>query len=514
MPRLASLHFDVCIIGCGPGGFAAAMRAFDLGKHVVVVEKAQIGGAGVMWGALASKTMWELAKDFDVARQTGRGYQADAIHVDFGAMRNTVLTAIREKQEQMRTQLKTFSPEKWNGPGSITLKRGQGAFVSPHRLAITCGERQQEEITADFFLIATGSKPRGLPDVTVDQKRILNSDGILRMKSFPRRLMIVGAGIVGCEYATIFSNFGQTEVVILDHQDQILPFEDTDVSRFVSDHLRQNHVNIMHAARLCRIESKGDGLEIEICQSDTRFRFIEVDTLLLSIGRIPNLSGLGLDKAGIQVAENGCLPTDNNCRVRDHIYAAGDVTAHPALVNLAETEGRYAVKHMYNVNRWPLRYDNMSTVMFFSPPVAAVGLNEKQCREQGVAYKVAYYANSLVNRAIAMRSVDGFVKIIVGDDDEQKIIGMRAAGPQASSTIMTVAMLMDQNKGIRDVLKSVHPHPTMSEGIQECLRLLVNKSVYKPHAFPDKIKVRSWQPESSRDRKVVQSTRCICSNRS
>ncbi len=494
MPRSVSLHFDVCVIGCGPGGFAAAMRAFDLGKHVCVVEKAQIGGAGVMWGALASKTMWELAKDFDVACQTGRGYRADAIHVDYGAMRNTVLTAIREKQEQMRTQLKAFSPEKWNGPGSITLKRGQGTFISPHRLAVTCGERQREEITADFFLIATGSKPRCLPDVTVDQKRILDSDGILRLKSFPRRLMIVGAGIVGCEYATIFSNFGQTEVVILDHQDQILPFEDPDIIRFVSDHLRQNNVNIMHAARLCRIESKDDGLEIEICQSDTRFRFIEVDALLLSIGRAPNLSGLDLAKAGIQVAENGRLPTDNNCRVRDHIYAAGDVSAHPALVNLAETEGRYAVKHMYGVNRWPLRYDNMSTVMFFSPPVAAVGLNEKQCRERGIAYRVAYYANSLVNRAIAMRSVDGFVKIIVGDDDEQKILGMRAAGPQASSTIMTVAMLMDQNKGIRDVLKSVHPHPTMSEGIQECLRLLVNKSIYKPGAFPEKIKVRSWRP--------------------
>ncbi|RTZ99660.1 MAG: NAD(P)/FAD-dependent oxidoreductase [Deltaproteobacteria bacterium] len=499
MPRSASLHFDVCIIGCGPGGFAAAMRALDLGKHVCIVEKAQIGGAGVMWGALASKTMWELAKDFDVACKTGRGYQADAIAVDYGALRNTVLTAIREKQEQMRTQLKAFSPEKWNGPGSITFKRGEGTFISPHRLALICGGRLQEEISADFFLIATGAKPRSLRDVAVDQKRVLDSDGILRLKSFPRRLMIVGAGIVGCEYATIFSNFGQTEVVILDHQDQILPFEDPDISHFVSDHLRQNNVNIMHAARLCHIESKSDGLEIEICQSDTRFRFIKVDALLLSIGRVPNLSGLGLEKAGIKVAENGRLPADNNCRICDHIYAAGDVTAHPALVNLAETEGRYAVKHMYGVNRWPLRYDNMSTVMFFSPPVAAVGLNEKQCREQKIAYRVASYANCLVNRAIAMRSVDGFVKIIVGDDEEQKILGMRAAGPQASSTIMTVAMLMDQGKGIRDVLKSVHPHPTMSEGIQECLRLLVNKSIYKPHAFPEKIKVRSWHSEPGPD---------------
>ena len=494
MTRRQSSHYDVCIIGCGPGGFAGAMRALDLGKQVCVMEKAQIGGAGVMWGALASKTMWELAKDFYVASQTDRGYRANAITVDYGAMRNTVLTAVREKQDQMRTQLKVFSPEKWHGPGSVTLKRGHGTFMSPNRLAVTRGGRKTEEITADFFLITTGSKPRSLPDVVIDQQRVLDSDGVLRLKSFPRRLMIVGAGIVGCEYATIFSSFGRTKVSLLDHEHRILPFEDEDISRFVGDHLRRNGVDIMHSARLCRVDPKRDCLEIEICQSNTENRFIEVDALLLSVGRAPNLAGLGLDKAGIHADGDGYLPTDENCRVSGNIYAAGDVTPHPALVNLAETESRYAVKHMYGVNRRPLRYDNMSTVMFFYPPVAAVGLNEKQCREQGIAHRVAYYANSLVNRAIAMRSVDGFVKIIVSDDDDQKILGMRAAGPQASSTIMTVALLMDQNKGIRDVLKSVHPHPTMSEGIQECLRLLRHKSIYKPQAFPDEIKVRSWHP--------------------
>ena len=494
MTRTQSSHYDICIIGCGPGGFAGAMRALDLGKQVCVVEKAQIGGTGVMWGALASKTMWELAKDFCVASQTSRGYRAHAITVDYGAMRNTVLTAVREKQDQMRTQLKAFSPEKWNGPGSVTLKRGHGEFKSPSRLIVTRSSRKTEEITADFFLIATGSKPRSLPGVVIDQQRVIDSDGVLRLKSFPQRLMIVGAGIVGCEYATIFSSFGRTSVSLLDHEHRILPFEDEDISRFVGDHLRRNGVDIMHSARLCQLKPKQSCLEIEINQPNTENRFIEVDALLLSIGRVPNLGGLGLGKAGIHCDENGYLPTDENCRVSGNIYAAGDVTAHPALVNLAETEGRYAIKHMYGVSRRPLRYDNMSTVMFFYPPVAAVGLNEKQCREQGIAHRVAYYANSLVNRAIAMRSVDGFVKIIVSDDDEQKILGMRAAGPQVSSTIMTVALLMDQKKGIRDVLKSVHPHPTMSEGIQECLRLLRHKSIYKPRAFPNEIKVRSWRP--------------------
>jgi dihydrolipoamide dehydrogenase len=181
--------------------------------------------------------------------------------------------------------------------------------------------------------------------------------------------------------------------------------------------------------------------------------------------------------------------------VNKHIYAAGDVTHRPALVNLAEMEGRFAIKHMYGIDQYPLNYRNMSTVMFFKPAVAAVGLNEKTCQKKGIAYRVAYYANALLPRAIAMRSTKGFLKILVSDDEEQKVLGMRAAGPQASNTIMSIAFLMDQDTGIRDALKSVHPHPTMSEGIQDCLRVLLNKSIYKPHAFPNHIKIRRWHHE-------------------
>jgi dihydrolipoamide dehydrogenase len=222
---------------------------------------------------------------------------------------------------------------------------------------------------------------------------------------------------------------------------------------------------------------------------------LEVDAALISIGRKANFDCLKLENAGISLDPNGYLAASEDCQVKGHIYAAGDVTHRPALVNLAEMEGRFAVKHMYGAKQWPLNYRNMSTVMFFKPAVAAVGLNEKACQKKKMPYRVAYYANALLPRAIAMRSTQGFLKIIVNDDEEQKVIGMRAAGPQASNTIMSIAFLMDQDKGIRDALKSVHPHPTMSEGIQDCLRVLLDKSVYKPHAFPNHIKIRRWHPD-------------------
>lgn len=496
MATSARNTFDLCVIGCGPGGFAGAMRALDLGKHVCIVEGGEIGGAGVMWGALASKTMWELAKDFAIAAMTDRGYRASGLTIDYRTMMDTVIQAVKEKQYQMLSQMETFSPERWKGPGSITLKRGWASFAAPNRLKIELPDGKKEEIHSDFFLIATGSKPRSFPGISTDQVRVVDSNGILNLKAFPKRLIIVGAGVIGCEYATIFSNFGRTQVYLVDHADRILPGEDDDVSDFISAKLQQNGVEILHSSQLRAIHHFDTHLEVILDYADGHSEVLEVDAALISIGRKPNFDCLRLERAGVATDKRGYLSVDDNCCISRHIYAAGDVTHRPALVNLAEMEGRYAVKHMFGHRLHPLNYRNMSTVMFFKPAVAAVGLNEKACQNRKIPYRVAYYANTLLPRAIAMRATHGFLKILVSDDAEQKVLGMRAAGPQASNTIMTIAFLMDQDKSIRDALKSVHPHPTMSEGIQDCLRVLLNKSIYKAQAFPNHIKIRTWHPET------------------
>lgn len=487
--------FDLCVLGCGPAGFAGAMRALDLGKHVCVIEGGEIGGAGIMWGALASKTMWELAKDYAVASKTDRGYRATGLSVDYGAVRATVIQAVKEKQYQMLSQLETFSPGRWKGPGSITYVRGWGRFVSRDQVEIKCLDGQCQRISARCFLVATGSTPRNFPHIETDQQWILNSDGVLNLKSFPARMVIIGAGIIGCEYATIFSNFGQTRVYLVDHATRVIPYEDQDVSDFVQDNLVRRGVRVIHSAKLRDIVKAHDHLEVILDFKDGHSKVIEADAAVISIGRTFDLSDLGLEKLGIDMGRPGFLKTDENCCVKDNVYAAGDITHHPALVNIAEMEGRYAVKHMFGQSKWPLNYANMSTVMFFHPAVAAVGLNENTCRRQKIPFRVAYYSNLLCNRAVAMRAVDGFVKIIVTDDEQRRILGMRAAGPEVSSTIMSIAHFMDAGMGALDVLKSVYPHPTITEGIQECLRMLLGKSVFKPHAFPEHMKIRSWHPD-------------------
>ena len=488
--------YDLCVIGCGPGGFAAAMRALDLGKKVCIIEGDEIGGTGVMWGALASKTMWELAKDYDTAAQVDRGYRTSGLAVDYRAVRDTVIQAVKEKQYQMLSQIESFSPRRWNGPGSLTYKRGWGALVSPDRVAVGLPDGRREEVHAANILIATGSTPRAFPGIELDHQRILTSDTILNLKEFPKRMMIIGAGIVGCEYATIFSNFKQTKVYLVDHADRILPFEDDDIIDFVDQSLERNGVKIFHSAILQDIISRENHLEVILDFAGGHSEVVEVDVAVVSIGRVPSLARLDLSKAGIFPDTRGYLRTDENCRLTGSIYAAGDVTHRPALVNLAEMEGRYAVKDMFGVRKAPMNYGNMSTVMFFKPAVAAVGLNEKGCQAKKIPYRVARYSNAFLSRAIAMRATNGFVKIIVTDDPHQQILGMRAAGPQVSNTIMSIAAMMDQQKGVPDILKSVHPHPTMSESIPECLRLLDGKSVYKPRAFPDQLHIRTWHPET------------------
>lgn len=487
--------FDICIIGCGAAGFAAAMRAVDFQQSVCLIENGPIGGAAVMKGALASKTLWELAKDYYVAARPNRGYRAHQLQVDYRAVRKTVFEAVQDKQRQMRRQIACFASAPPR-PGSICFKRGRAAFVSPHTIEIVDHFQGRETIQVRNTLVATGSRPRHLAGITVDQKRVFDSDGILRLTSFPRRLLIVGAGVIGCEFASIFACYGQTQVYLVDHAARILPWEDDDVAGFVSRNLLQHGVTIFQFARLSHIDEHTDHLEAHLTIDGCSRQVVAVDAVLIAVGRQPQLHALRLERAGLTPDEQGFLPVDRNCRAAPHLYAAGDVCRHPALVNIAETEARYAVKHICGRQRWPLRVHNVSTIMFFQPAVAAVGLNEKDCRQQQIPYRVAFYANALLSRALAMRAPDGFVKIIIGDTPEAPILGMRAAGPEASSMIMAIALLMDQDKGLHDVLKTVHPHPAMSEGIQECLRVLQHKSIYKPQAFPDLIRINHWRPEA------------------
>jgi len=491
-------QYDVCIIGCGPAGFAAAVRSYDFGNHVCIIEGGNIGGAGVMNGALTSKTMWELSTNFATAKRVDRGYRAAGLTVDYKQVRDTVLQAAREKQYQILSQIETFAKTK-DSKRSITLIKGWGSFTKEKYVVVDKLDGKKVKIIANDFIIATGSHPRKHPTLVFDGKRIISSDQILNIKKFPKRLLVIGAGIVGCEFATIFANYGKTEVHLLDTQAKVIPFEDNDISDYVDKKLKDIGVNIHHEAKLREVRDEKTHFDVILDYKDGHTDVIAVDTILVSIGRVPTLSKLKLDNINVKLSQRGLLIVDNKCKVTDNIYAAGDISGNAALVNIAEMEGRYAAKAIDSEIKFPLNYNNMSTIMFFNPELSAIGLNEKDCQEQNISYKVVFYSHNLISRAIAMRETDGFFKIIVTNEEDPKVLGMRAAGPQSAAAIMFIATIMDTKIKLHNILRTTHPHPSITEGIQEALRTLDTKAILKPKAFPNQIKFKVWEPANSLD---------------
>lgn len=478
--------YDLCVIGAGPAGYAAAMRAIDFGKSVVLIERDKVGGAGLYDGALSSKTMWELSQKVYDVNETIVSVGRRKFEISWEEVQKTINEALFDRKFQYSCHIKLLEAESEHS--IFKYERGLGRFKDKNVIEIVKDDGRVKEIYADYTIIATGSKPRKLPNCDVDEKIIMTSDGIHHIDEYPRSLVIVGAGVIGCEYATMFSNFGKTKVHLIDRADKILPFEDDDISDIVEKNLAEKGVVIHHNASLERLEKKDGEVEYELSYKDGKKEVIRVEKALLSIGRVLSTNGLQMENAGVQMSKRGVHIGDIDTQTNvPNIYAVGDASGHIALVNIGESEGRHAVERIFDKKTEKLSYDNVSTIMFVQPEVAAVGLNEKQCYEQNIPVKVVKIDYSCIARAIAMRKTQGFFKIIVTNDDEMKILGMRAIGEHASSAIQAVALLIKMNKGVEELADMVHPHPSIIEGIQECLRMLLDKSIFKSSVFKDKL---------------------------
>lgn len=471
-------EYDVCVIGAGPSGYAAAIRATDYGKKVALIEKNRVGGAGIYNGALSSKTLWELSERYKNTKDTRYGYSIYDGEVSFSAVINEMNRAVNERYVQLKEQLDYFQKK-----GQINFIHGKASLASDHEIVIQAENGSESTITAENIILAVGSKPRVLPQIPIDGKHIMTSDDIGSLTEFPKSIVILGAGVIGCEFATIFSNFGKTKVYLIDKADRILPFEDDDIAQTVSNNLEENGVHIHRGASLISMEKVDDKVKYTIGFQDGRQEIYTVDKALISVGRVPNSENMRLKEIGLELNDRGhCIDNDTETCI-PNIYAVGDFTADIALVNIAELEGRHAIERIYEQTSKELIYNNISTIMFLNPEVAAVGLNESQARKAGISYKMAKMKYKYVSRAIAMRNQAGFIKLLVSNDDEMKILGLRVLGDHASSTIEAIALLMSLDKGVHELVDLIHPHPSIPEGIQECARMLLGKSVIKPAIF-------------------------------
>ena len=342
----------------------------------------------------------------------------------------------------------------------------------------------------DYIILATGSRPRYLPELPIDEKVVMTSEGIEQMHDFPESMVIVGAGVIGCEYATIFSGFGKTKVHLIDKGDRILPFEDEDVVKVIERNMENSGVLIHRNSKLIRMVTKNGRVEYELEYTDGTKAVFNVEKALVAVGRTPNYEDLWDSQVPINITKRGIEDNDTQTNV-SNIYAVGDITADISLVNVGELEGRYAVEKIFGNPAKKLVYENISTIMFLNPEVAGVGLNEISAREKGIDYKVVTLDYSCIPRAIAKRNTQGFIKLLVSNDEEMKILGLKIIGNQASSAMQAVALLISMHKGIEELAECVHPHPSITEGIQECVRMLLGKSLFKPDALKGKLSCRT-----------------------
>jgi dihydrolipoamide dehydrogenase len=479
-------QYDICVIGGGPAGYAAAMRAIDFGKKTLLIEKQFLGGAAVYNGALSSKTLWELSRDVRRLRHKERGYTVKDYEVSYRGIIEEVDRAVEERQYQLSQQvleLERMLPDRFK------FMNGFGKLLSPNEIEVDLGW-EKKVVRAEYIILATGSKPRKLPNVPIDEEIIVTSDGVANFTNFPKSLVVLGAGVIGCEFATVFSNFGKTDVRIIDKADHILPFEDTDISQIVTQNLQASGVTIHRNASLQSMTVENRQVKYVLKYNDGNVEEFTVEKALISIGRVAAVDGLGAREIGIDMSDSGNFNVDADGRTNiPNIFAVGDLTADICLVNVGEVEGRHVVETICRPsNDKHLTYENISTIMFLQPEVSGVGANEQTLAKKNLPYRVATYNYNFINRAIAMRSLKGFYKILVSDDDEMRLLGMRIVGEQSSSAIQAAALLISMNKGISAIAELIHPHPSIPEGMQECVRMLLGTSILKPQVFKGELR--------------------------
>ena len=296
-------HYDLCVIGAGPAGYAAAMRALDFGKNVLLVERDRVGGTGIYNGALSSKTLWEVSQRVSSTNELMRGRDREPFRLTWGEIHKSMQEAIFDRKYLYACHIQLLMTQGYkHGAGKLKHERGVASILGPNMISIENGSGSIH-VRADNVVIATGSRPRSLPGIDVDEVRIMTSDGIFNITALPKSIVIIGAGVIGCEFATIFSNLGSTKVHLVDRAERILPFEDSDVSDLIAKNLQKRGVVIHRSAKLDHIGVVDDQVEYSLSYPDGRSETIRVEKALVSVGRTPNIRDLGLELSLIHISE-------------------------------------------------------------------------------------------------------------------------------------------------------------------------------------------------------------------
>jgi dihydrolipoamide dehydrogenase len=463
---MADYDFDVLVIGSGPGGYVAAIRAAQLGLKTACAESRDtLGGTCLNVGCIPSKAMlhgselFEQAHDGTLAKW---GVGTGELKLDLGALHGTRLEAVKGLTQGIEFLFKK---------NKVEWLKGRASFVDPHTVEVA-----GRKVTAKNIVIATGSSVTPLPGITVDQERIVDSTGALELAEVPKRMVVIGGGVIGLELGSVWRRLG-AQVTIVEFLDQILPGFDGDVRKEANKLFKKQGFEFRLSTKVTKAERKGDVVTLTVePASGGAAETLEADVVLVSIGRKPNTEGLALGKAGVELNQRGQIETDHEFRTKvPGVWAIGDVIPGPMLAHKAEDEG-IAVAENIAGQTGIVNHDVIPSVVYTMPEIAGVGLTEEQAKEHGEV-KVGKFPMLANSRAKTNREPDGFVKVIA-DAKTDRVLGVWMIASVAGTMIAEAALAMEFGATSEDIAYTCHAHPTHSEAFKEAAMAVTGKPIH------------------------------------
>ncbi len=462
------MDFDIIIIGSGPGGYVAAIRASQLGMKVAVVEKAELGGICLNWGCIPTKSLLKSAQVYEyIHHAADYGISVGGnITADFSKM----IARSRSVADEMNKGIQFLFKK-----NKIEVIQGFGSLKDNQTVIVTASDGKSVTVKATHIILATGARSRELPGLKQDGKKIIGYREAMTLKEKPASMIVVGSGAIGSEFAYFYNTIG-TKVTLVEYMPNVVPLEDEEISKTLERSFKKAGMEVLTSATVEKVDSSGEKCKVTI-KTSKKEEIREADIVLSAVGITPNLENIGIEKLGIAL-ENGKIKTDEYYRTNiTGIYAIGDIISGPALAHVASAEGIICVENIAGRNPQPLNYKNIPACTYTMPEIASVGLNEKAARDAGYAIKVGKFPYTASGKAKAAGHKDGFIKLIF-DEKYGELLGAHMIGANVTEMIAEIVVARNLETTGHELIKSVHPHPTMSEAIMEAAAVAYGEGIH------------------------------------
>ncbi|MBU8768401.1 MULTISPECIES: dihydrolipoyl dehydrogenase [Cytobacillus] len=459
------IETDTIVIGAGPGGYVAAIRAAQLGQKVTIVEKANMGGVCLNVGCIPSKALIAAGHRYENAKHSDvMGITAENVKVDF--------TKVQEFKSGVVNKL-TGGVEGLLKGNKVDIVRGEAYFVDANTLRVM-DDNSAQTYTFKNAIIATGSRPIELPTFKFS-KRVLDSTGALALQEIPEKIVVIGGGVIGIELGGAYANFG-SQVTVLEGADDILVGFEKQMTSLVKRNLKKKGVEFITKALAKGVEENENGVTVKFEEKGEE-KSLDADYVFVMVGRRPNTDELGLEQAGIKMTERGVIEIDKQCRTNvSNIYAIGDIVAGPQLAHKASYEGKIAAEAIAGHNA-EIDYLAIPAVVFSEPELASVGYTEQQAKEEGIEVTAAKFPFAANGRALALDSTDGFLKLVTRKEDGL-VIGAQIAGASASDMIAELGLAIEAGMTAEDLAMTIHAHPTLGEITMEAAEVAIGSPIH------------------------------------